>query len=83
LHPQRLVWLIFPVVLTVMSVWVVVTGVGTSRMQLGIILALCILGCVRQGLILWTKGQTAYGSVAFAAAIIGIAVGGVIFLRLL
>jgi len=80
---QRLVWLIFPVVLTVMSLWVLVTGAGTSRLQLGIIMALCIVGCVRQGFLLWTKGQTAYGSIAFAAAVIGIAAGAILFFHLL
>jgi heme/copper-type cytochrome/quinol oxidase subunit 4 len=80
---QSLVWLIFPVALTLTSLWVVVTGARTSRLQLGIIIALCILGCVRQGFVLWTKGQTAYGSVAFAAAVIGIAAGAILVFHLL
>jgi heme/copper-type cytochrome/quinol oxidase subunit 4 len=74
----RLVWLIFPVVLTVMSLWLLVTAVATSRVQLSIIMALCILACLRQGLVLWAKGQTAYGSVAFASAVIGIAAGAIL-----
>jgi hypothetical protein len=78
LQAQRLVWLIFPGALIVMSLWVVVTGASASRLQLGIIIVLCTLGCVRQGFLLWTKGQTAYGFLAFVAAIISIATGAML-----
>jgi hypothetical protein len=78
LQAQRFIWLILPVALIAMSVWAIVTGVGTYRFPLGIILGLCIVACVRQGFLLWTNGQTAYASVAFAGAVIGLAAPGAI-----
>ena len=79
---QRFVWLILPAALIAMSVWAIVTGVHTGRLPLGIILALCIVACVRQGFLLWTNGQTAYASIAFAGAVIGLAAGAISFFHL-
>lgn len=79
MQPKRLVWLVFPTVLIVISIWVIITGATTSRLQLGIIMVLCLLGCLRQGFILWTKGQTAYALLAFAAMILGLTAGALLY----
>ena len=58
-----------------------IIGGGTSRLQLGIIYVLCILVSVRQGFLMWTKGHTVYAVVVFAAMIIGMAAGTMLFFR--
>ena len=79
MQPKRLIWLIFPTVLIVISLWVVITRASVSRLQLGIMMVLCVLGCLRQGFLLWTKGQTGYALLAFAAMIVGMAAVAVLF----
>jgi len=69
---QRAVWLILPVVLTAMSLWLIAVGTPASRLPLGTIVVLCIVGCVRQAFLFWGKGQKAYAYVTFAGAIISL-----------
>lgn len=68
MNSTRLVWLIFPVALVMLSLTVFITGANTSKLLLGIIMLLCVLACVRQGFLFRTKGQTLYEFVAFTAA---------------
>ena len=77
---MRMLWLAFPVALTAASVWLLV-GPGGARLPLVIVLALSILGCVRQAALLWRKGQTTYASIALAAILISIAAGVIVALR--
>jgi heme/copper-type cytochrome/quinol oxidase subunit 4 len=69
---QRVVWLILPVVLTAMSLWLIAFRTPASRVPLGIIVVLCIVGCVRQAFLFRGKGQKAYAFVTFAGAIIAL-----------
>jgi hypothetical protein len=78
---QRLIWLIFPLLLIVMSVWLVI-GPGAARLPVAIVLALSILGCVRQASRFWREGQTTYASITLAAILITITVTLIVFLRL-
>ena len=79
MNARPVVWLIFPVVLTAMSVWLIVVRATAPRLGLRIFITLCILGCVRQAFLLWTKGQKGYASFAFAAAVISMLAGLVSF----
>lgn len=76
---QRILWLIFPVVLIAMGLWLIAVRTSPSKIPVGIILMLCILGCVRQVFLFWTKGQKVHASIAFAAAVIGILAGLISF----
>ena len=69
MNAQRPVWLILPVVLTAMSFWLIAVRTSASRQSLGIVIVLCILGCVRQAFHFWTKGQKAYATVMEAMAV--------------
>ena len=69
---QRLVWLILPVVLTAMSLWLIAVRTPASRLSLGIIVVLCIVGAVRQIFLFWGKEQKAYAFVTFAGVIIAL-----------
>lgn len=77
---MRAVWLGLPIVLIAASVWLL-AGPGSTRVLLAIVVALSILGCVRQVLLLWRKGQTTYASITLAAILVGIAAALVVFLR--
>jgi len=77
---QRL-WLILPVVLTAMSLWLIAVGTPGSRLPLGIIVVLCIVGCVRQGFVFWGKRQKAYAFITFAGAVIALVAWLVSLLR--
>jgi len=72
MRAQRLVWLILPVVLTAMSVWLIAVRTPASRLPLGIIVVLCIVGAVRQAFLFWGKEQKAYAFVTFAGVIIAL-----------
>ena len=77
---MRVVWLAFPIVLIAASLWLM-AGSGSTRIPLVIVVALSILGCVRQVQLLWRKGQTTYASVTLAAILVGIAATLIVFLR--
>ena len=69
---RRLVWLILPVVLTAMGLWLIAVRTPGSRLPLGIIVVLCIVGAVRQAFLLWGKEQKAYVFVTFAGVVIAL-----------
>lgn len=77
---MRVLWLAFPIVLIAASLWLM-AGSGSTRIPLVIVVALSILGCVRQVQLLWRKGQTTYASVTLAAILVGIAAALIVFLR--
>jgi len=69
---RRLIWLLLPVVLTAMGLWLIAVGTPGSRLPLGIIVVLCIVGAVRQAFLLWGKEQKAYAFVTFAGVVIAL-----------
>ncbi len=79
---RRLIWLILPVVLTAMGLWLIAVGTPGSRLPLGIIVVLCIVGAVRQAFLLWGKEQKAYAFVTFAGVVIALVALLVFSLRL-
>lgn len=79
--PSRFLWLAFPFALMVVSVWIVLRGAGASMAPLAILVALCIVGSMRQGWVLRSQGKTTQATVAFAAAIIGLAAAAILLSR--
>lgn len=77
---MRMLWLVFPIVLIAASVWLAV-GSGTGRIPLVIVLALSILGCVRQLSLFWRKGQTTYASITLAAILVAIVATVILIVR--
>jgi heme/copper-type cytochrome/quinol oxidase subunit 4 len=67
-------WLIFPIALTLMSLWLIIAGAHDYRLKVGIILSLCLLAFVRQAFLLQAKGEKIHALLAFATVVICIVV---------
>ena len=77
----RLVWLLLPLALVVMSVWLIRAGTTAPKGLVVIVMALCLVGCVRQAFIFLTNKRVAYAAVLFAAAVVAIVAVIASFLR--
>jgi uncharacterized membrane protein (DUF373 family) len=65
-----------------MGVWLIAVRTPGSRLPLGIIVVLCIVGAVRQAFLLFGKKQKAYAFVTFAGVVIALVALLVSYLRL-
>jgi len=74
-------WLILPMVLTAMSVWLIAAGTPGARLPLGLIVVLCVVGAVRQAYMFWGNERKASAFVTFAGIVIALIALLVSFLR--
>jgi hypothetical protein len=65
-----------------MSVWLIRTGARAPRGMVVVVVALCLLACLRQAFIFLRGKRLAYAAVAFTAAVVGIVAVIVSFLHL-
>jgi hypothetical protein len=79
---KQWLWILWPIVLTVLSLSVFGPASKSSPLQLSALLGFCALACLRQGMRLWQNGARRTAMAVFCAAGLGMSAVFILIFRL-